>query len=173
MQVIEIDGLALVPQTAAHAGEMFVVLSDPAIYEHENEPPASIEALRYRFAMLESRQSADGQEQWLNWVIRLPTLKLIGYVQASVDATGSASIAYVLSSAYWGRGLASQAVQAMRGALAGHYQVRRVSAILKRHNGRSLRLLQRLGFALAPSGQASEHQLEPDELLMLRHIDIV
>jgi hypothetical protein len=38
MQVIEIANLRLEAQTAEHAEDMFVVLSDPAIYEHENEP---------------------------------------------------------------------------------------------------------------------------------------
>ena len=40
---------------AAHADEMFVVLSDPAIYEFENAPPASADALRER--MIESHQT--------------------------------------------------------------------------------------------------------------------
>jgi len=91
MHVIETASLTLEPQTAAHAGEIFVVLSDPAIYEHENEPPPSLEWLRARFTKLESRQSSDGQEQWLNWVIRLPTSELIGYVQATVRPGGRAA----------------------------------------------------------------------------------
>ena len=33
MRVIETGSLTLEPQTAAHAGEMFAVLSDPAIYK--------------------------------------------------------------------------------------------------------------------------------------------
>jgi len=73
MRVIETDSLTLEPQTAAHAKDMFAVLSDPAIYEYENEPPPSVEWLRARFTKLESRLSANGQEQWLNWVIRLPS----------------------------------------------------------------------------------------------------
>src|SRR5437879_10120533 len=55
MHVIETGSLKLEPQTAAHAEQMFAVLSDPAIYEHENEPPPSLEWLRARFAQLESR----------------------------------------------------------------------------------------------------------------------
>src|SRR6267154_1901964 len=55
MRVIETGSLTLEPQTAAHAGEMFAVLSDPAIYEYENEPPPSLEWLRARFTKLESR----------------------------------------------------------------------------------------------------------------------
>ena len=100
MHVIETGGLTLEPQTAAHAEEMFAVLSDPAIYEYENAPPPSLEWLRARFARLESRLSASGREQWLNWVIRLPSSELIGYVQATVDPSGRAAIAYELSSAY-------------------------------------------------------------------------
>jgi RimJ/RimL family protein N-acetyltransferase len=117
MRVIEAAGFTLEPQTAAHAEQMFAVLSDPAIYQHENEPPPSIEWLRTRFTKLESRHSPDGREQWFNWVIRLPTSELIGYVQATVRSNASAAIAYELSSAYWGRGLASGAVEAMLGEL--------------------------------------------------------
>lgn len=168
MHVIETDSLTLEPQTAAHAEALFVVLSDPAIYEHENEPPPSLEWLRARFTKLESRRSSDGQERWLNWVIRLPTSGLVGYVQATVRANGNAAIAYALSSTYWGRGLARQAVQAMVSELVEHYDVRSLSAMLKRQNLRSLRLLERLGFSLATAEQLRTHQVEPGELLMHR-----
>ena len=168
MQVIKTAAFTLEPQTVAHAEEMFLVLSDPAIYEYENEPPPSLEWLRARFAKLESRLSADSQEQWLNWVIRLPTSELIGYVQATVHQDGRADIAYELSSAYWGRGLARQAVQAMISELVEHYEVVFLSATLKRENVRSLRLLERLGFALASPEQRVEHRVEPGELLMRR-----
>ena len=168
MHVIETGSLTLEPQTAAHAEEMFAVLSDPAIYEYENEPPPSVEWLRVRFTQLESRRSADGQEQWLNWVIRLPTSELIGYVQATVDANGRAAIAYELSSAYWGRGLARQAVQAMISELVQRYQVHQLTAVFKRKNLRSMRLLERLGFSPAPAERHMQHQVEPGELFMQR-----
>ena len=168
MHVIETGSLTLEPQTVAHAEEMFVVLSDPAIYEHENEPPPSLEWLRARFTKLESRRSSDGQEHWLNWVIRLPTSELIGYVQSTVRDNGRAAIAYALCSAFWGRGLAHQAVQAMISELVQHYQVRSLSAVLKRQNLRSRRLLERLGFSLATAEQLRTHPVEPGELLMHR-----
>jgi len=62
MRTIETTRLTLEPQTAAHADEMFVVLSDPAVYTYENAPPPSVEWLRARFARLESRRSGDGTE---------------------------------------------------------------------------------------------------------------
>jgi [ribosomal protein S5]-alanine N-acetyltransferase len=168
MRAITGDGLTLEPQTVAHAEEMFVILSDRAIYEHENEPPQSLEWLRERFARLESRSSPDGLEQWLNWVIRLPTSELAGYVQATIYSNGRAAIAYQLSSANWGRGLARRAVQAMMGELVDGYKVHTLIAVLKRGNWRSLRLLESLGFSLATAELHAALNVEPSEILMQR-----
>lgn len=168
MRVIETATLELEPQVAAHADEMFGVLSDPAIYEHENAPPPSVAWLRERYLRLETRRSADGREAWLNWVIRLPDSGLIGYVQATVNADGRAAIAYELASRYWGRGLARAAVEAMIGELVARHGVRALSAVLKRTNVRSLRLLERLGFALASPELHELRAVEPDEILMER-----
>jgi RimJ/RimL family protein N-acetyltransferase len=169
MRSIAAGNVVLEPQVAAHAEEMFAVLSDPAIYEHENEPPATVEWLRERFTRLESRESTDRTQIWLNWALRVPTAGLIGYVQATVLPTGRAAIAYVLASKYWGRGLAREACQAMLAELAEHYRVVTVYAIFKRRNVRSARLLERLGFAPA-SAKSIGADLEPDELLMLREL---
>lgn len=171
MRELETDRLTLEPQVADHAPAMFVVLSDPAIYEHENAPPPSEDWLRERFARLESRRSADGTELWLNWVLRLPNAELIGYVQATVYADARAAIAYELCSAYWGRGLARQAVAAMIDELGAQYGVRVLNAVLKRENARSLRLLECLGFGLAPAEARAALAVEPDELLMQRDVD--
>ena len=168
MNTLHATDLTLEPQMAAHADEMFVVLSDPAIYAYENEPPASVEWLRVRYAMLESRQSPDGRERWLNWVIRGADARLIGFIQATVHADGSAAIAYELGSAHWGRGLASRATQAVIDELAAHFEVDSLFAVLKRENFRSLRLLERLGFAPASAAFLAAHPVEPDELLMCR-----
>jgi [ribosomal protein S5]-alanine N-acetyltransferase len=161
-------GLTLEPQQAAHAEAMFEVLCDLAIYRYENEPPPSLDWLRARFARLESRQSPDGGEQWLNWVIRLPGSQLAGYVQATVHADGRAAIAYVLASSHWGRGLATQAVEAMIGELGEHHGVTHLSAVLKERNAASLRLLERLAFEQADAATRDAIGIEADELLMVR-----
>jgi len=168
MNTIVAEGVTLEPQTALHAAEMFAVLGDPAIYEYENAPPASLEWLRARFEKLESRRSADGAEQWLNWVIRVPSSGLIGYVQATVRADASAAIAYELASAYWGRGLARRAVEAMMRELAERYHVESFTAVAKRANFRSTRLLERLGFSPAADELREKLRVESDEVLMCR-----
>lgn len=171
MRVLDAGDITLEPQTAAHAEEMFAVLSDPAIYAYENAPPPSLEWLRERYSRLESRRSADGAEHWLNWVIRIPGPRLAGYVQATVRANGSAAIAYELSSAHWGRGLARRAVEAMIRELAERYAVVRLFAVAKRRNERSIRFLERLGFSLAEPDPREDQSIEPDEVLMFRLLD--
>ncbi len=158
--------VVLVPQLATHADEMFIVLSDPAIYEHENAPPASVEGLRERYGKLETRRSADGSELWLNWVLRAPGTELIGFVQATVYADRRAAIAYVLASRWWGQGLASEAVRTMMAALATEHGVHDFHAVLKKTNQRSVRLLQRLGFVLATGAEHEAAEVDPDEWLM-------
>src|SRR5437868_12214328 len=139
---------------------MFVLLSDAKIYRFEGEPPASIEALRERFRRLESRRSPDGREQWLNWVVRLPSGELAGYVQATVREDGRAAIAYVLGSTYWDRGIGREAVAAMLELLHEQHGIREFTAVLKRANARSRLLLEHLGFSPAASAAADEDLMQ-------------
>jgi ribosomal-protein-alanine N-acetyltransferase len=170
LRMIATRRLELDPQLAEHADEMFVLLQDPALYHYENEAPSSVERLRERFARLETRMSADGDEAWLNWVVRLPGVGLIGFVQATVHYDGSAGVAYVFGSAYWGQGYAYEAVHAMLCELAERWKVRVFRAVLKRGNARSQRLLARLAFAPAPRDAQAREDVADDEALMVRDI---
>ncbi len=169
MRTIAATKVILEPQVATHAEAMFALLGDPAIYEYENEPPPSLDWLRQRYTSLESRRSPDGAQRWLNWVVRLPAAGLIGYVQATVLPSGRAAIAYVLASRYWGRGLATDACQAMIAQLVARYGVRTVYAVFKRRNRRSTRLLERLGFASAQP-QSCGIEVAPNEAVMMRDV---
>lgn len=168
MRSLRTPRLLLEPQLAAHAWVMYAVLCDPAIYEFENAPPASLEWLHERFTKLETRRSGDGSEQWLNWVLRQPSGALIGYVQATVQADASALIAYELASAHWGRGLASEAVEAMIVELIAQYGVHTLWAVFKRPNLRSRRLLERLHFQAASPAEEQRIGIDADEDLMQR-----
>ena len=168
MRTLTTDDLILEPQVASHSDVMFDVLSDPAIYEYESEPPASREILRERFLRLETRHSGDGTQQWLNWVVRLAAGPALGYVQATVRRDRTTNIAYVFASRYWGHGYATRSVQAMIDELAAHYGVCQFDAIAKRRNERSLRVLARLGFALAAADERVRRGIDDDEVLWLR-----
>lgn len=150
-----------------HAGEMFEVLSDPSVYEFENEPPQSETALAERYTRLESRRSSDGTEIWLNWVIRLPSGELAGYVQATVLQSGSAYVAYELASRYWRQSIGSRAVAAMLKELHASYAVNVCAAVLKAGNYRSLGLLRKLGFRPASEQEFALFGAGADELVMI------
>ena len=147
---------------------MFEVLSDSAIYEFENAPPASLEFLADRYRRLESRHSADGSEQWLNWVIRLPSGALAGYVQATVIQGAAAYVAYELASRFWRQRIGSAAVRAVLGELATTYKVEVFLAVLKAKNFRSEALLRSLGFTDSPHSSLARIRCEPDELVMYK-----
>ena len=158
----------LEPQVKEHAAEMFRVLGDPALYEFENEPPQSQQYLTARYERLESRESADGKERWLNWVIRLPSGNLAGYVQATVLQSGIAYVAYELNSQHWRQGIGSSAVRVMLEELCTKYGVHAFVAVFKAKNFRSEALLHSLGFSLGSAEQHALYQDEPDELVMVR-----
>ena len=91
----------------------------------------------------------------------------IGYVQATVIEPDVAWVAYVVASAYWGRGVGFRATDAMLVHLQQRYGVRRFMATVASANQRSIRLLQRLGFQPATPSQAGAFALTGTEQLFL------
>ncbi len=168
MNILRSGTLTLEPQVAAHAAEMFRVLSDPMLYDFENAPPASERWLAERYARLEARQSADGAQQWLNWVVRLESGELCGYVQATIVASGSALVAYELGSRWWRRGIGSAAVRAMLDELASRHAVPMAVAVFKRANHRSLGLLRHLGFEPGSAAQRTQFAVDDDEDIRMK-----
>lgn len=158
----------LEPQRVEHAAEMFRVLGDAAIYEFENSPPPSEAWLVERYARLERRASPDGRESWLNWVVRLPAGELAGYVQATVQESGQALVAYEMASRFWRQGIGRCAVSAMLRELQLNYGVRLFVAVFKSANFRSEALLRSLGFQPASSSLAVDFRAESDECVMVK-----
>ena len=168
MKTLTASHCILEPLVAAHAHEMFPVLSDPAIYEFENLPPISEEWLTERYQRLESRSSGDGTERWLNWVIRLPSGKLAGFVQATVLPDQTSFVAYELNSLYWRQGIGSSAVGEVLRELQENYGVKIFVAVLKAKNYRSEGMLRKLGFVQAREEEEARYRDEPDEFVMVK-----
>lgn len=171
MQTIVTPELTLEPLRVDHAEAMFELLGDDAIYTYlDYSAPPSVGHLRNVYARLEVRKSPDRSEAWLNWVIRPREQDLVGYVQTTVASNGSATVAYVLASKYWGHGYAQRAMQAMLEHLASAYGVDRCSATVEVENQRSIRLLERLGFHLAAPQDSPGGQLSVSERLFVRRL---
>jgi [ribosomal protein S5]-alanine N-acetyltransferase len=163
--------LHLEPLAPRHAAAMFAVIADPALYTYIDQgPPASAEHLRSVYRRLQARQSDDGSERWLNWVLFGPdsaSATPLGYVQASVLADGRSWVAYLLTRSAWGRGYATEAMQAVLQHLFGTLQVRQAMAQLEQDNARSIALVRRLGFRRATGDDLAGHTLTATEQLWL------
>jgi ribosomal-protein-alanine N-acetyltransferase len=168
MRPLETSRLVLEPLVLAHAEVMCELLADPLIYLHLDEPSApALAHLRRSYAQREARESPDGKQLWLNWIVRPRGGPPVGYVQATVLSPGIAWIAYVLASKFWGRGYAVEAVQAMLTELTAAYEVRRYLATVEAANHASIRLLERLGFRRSAGERFEGESLSPTEHLFI------
>nr|BFD84681.1 GNAT family N-acetyltransferase [Streptomyces sp. Xyl84] len=125
---VRTDRLDLVPLRAGHAGEMTAVLSDPALHTFIGGAPLGADELRARYERLVAG-SGDPDVSWCNWVLRLRAHgqgggpgeradgPLVGTVQATVHGRETAEIAWVVGTAWQGRGFASEAAHALVGLL--------------------------------------------------------
>jgi [ribosomal protein S5]-alanine N-acetyltransferase len=139
--------LILEPLRAAHAEHLLAPLSDSALYTYlPGDPPASIEALRERYARLEARRSPNGRELWLNWAGRQHNGAYVGLTEATVHADATAHVAYFVFRDYQRQGFAAEAVDGVLRHLKDTLGVREARALLDTRNEASWRLMERLGF---------------------------
>ena len=108
----------------AHADEMVTLLADRALYAfYDDEASPTLGELRARYARQSVGRSADGSEVWHNWILRVRASgEVAGFVQATVrrsDGRVRAELAWVVGTAYQGRGYATEAARAARDAISG------------------------------------------------------
>lgn len=160
--------LHLEPLAPRHAGPLFAVLADPALYTHlDQDPPLSALQLHQAYTRMQHRRSPDGSELWLNWVLYDADPQPLGYVQASVLADGRAWVAWVLGRSAWGQGYATEAARAMLQHLVGRLQVHQALACIEQSNVRSQSVAARLGFWRAPPAEHEALELRASEQLWL------
>ncbi len=150
--------LDLVPLGIGHAEEMAEVLSDPALHAFVGGVPDSAEALRARYERLAGGCPEPGVS-WLNWVVRLRSEgRLTGTVQATVTASGRervAEIAWVVGTAWQGRGIATEAARGLVGWL-DRQSVRTVTAHIHPEHRASEAVAAAAGLAVTDVWQDGE-----------------
>ena len=138
-------GLRLDPLAVDDAAEMTNVLADPELYRVIGGSPPTEEELRERYQRQVVGRSADGHEEWLNWVVRVDGVA-VGYVQASVHDGRRAVVAWVIGTPWQGKGIATAAANRMLGLLVDR-GVRTIDAYVAPGHLSSERVAARLGFA--------------------------
>lgn len=146
--VIASPRLILEPLTTAHAPRVYPLLLDPALFTYiPTEPPESETALARRFAVLESRRSPDGAEQWLNWAAAMrDETQYIGLFEATIMPDRAAHIAYTVFVPHQRCGFAREGVEAMMAVLTQRYRVIDIVADIDTRNAASVRLVEAMGF---------------------------
>ena len=141
--------LRLEPLTGAHADSAFTPLQDDAIYQWISmQKPRSVESLRENWARLASRMAPDGLHAWPTWAVCSAAHDgaVIGRVDAVVDRhKAGINFGYYFFPAYWGQGLATEAVQVAADHLLRH-GVTHLLATVTVGNGASARVLSKAGF---------------------------
>lgn len=142
--------LRLEPLTGAHADSAFAPLQDDAIYEWISmHKPRSVESLRENWEGLESRMAPGGSQAWPIWAVRSADHggAVIGQVDAVVDRhRAGTNFGYYFFPAYWGQGLASEAVQLASDHLLQHGVTHLIATVTVGHAA-SARVLRKAGFA--------------------------
>jgi RimJ/RimL family protein N-acetyltransferase len=139
------------PLTDLHANDLFSILTTPSVlaFIDPNGELPTIEELKIEYAARARGPVilATPNERWFNMAIRLKSLSspAIG----RLEATGYGEwgeVAYLLGEAWWGKGLAFEAMCWWHDYLAAVAPGTQWWATVHPMNQRSIRLLQRLGY---------------------------
>jgi RimJ/RimL family protein N-acetyltransferase len=163
------QNLQFEPLTAAHADDLFPILTTPAVLafiDPTTEPP-TLEELRAEYAAC-ARGPVDlimPSEQWFNMAIQLKSecLRTIGRLEATcyreekLDFTWG-EVAYLLGEAWWGKGLAFEAVSWWHDYLESIAPGTQWWATVHPQNQRSIRLLTRLNYREVDASQRPQLQ---------------
>lgn len=145
---LECPRLVLEPLYASDASAIYDELLNSSLYKYiPDTPPRSLQELKDRYALLESRKSPDGQQLWLNWVARFrKRQQYVGTFQATIYANQTAEIAYMVFVQFWRLGYGKEACSQLLRHLFFDYQVRTISANMDTRNLASIGLVESLGF---------------------------
>jgi ribosomal-protein-alanine N-acetyltransferase len=156
---LETERLVLRELRPDDAEDLFAFRSDPYVQRYNSVPHQDIAESA---AMIERLATYYAHSEQITWAGALrDTDQVIGlYSLRWEPGHQRAEIGYDLNREFWGRGLASEALQAMLAFAFDVLELHRVEAQTIADNHESTRLLRRFGFQL--EGVRREYSLEED-----------
>lgn len=145
--IIETKRLILREVTREDAEDMFTYLSDPDVVKHMGlEPYRTVKDV---FGEIEWYESIVREGSGMRWGI---TLKDSGKVIGSCGFLNRspkhyrAEVGFELSKAYWGKGIAAEALEAVVKYGFRHLELERIEALIEPANLPSQKLVEKTGF---------------------------
>src|SRR6476659_601789 len=135
----------------------------PLLFEHQRDPVA------VALVAFKSRDADAFAAHWAKLLADDSLLKktvlvdgqVVGHI-GSWTADGKREIGYWIDRAFWGRGIATEALS----AFLRLEQTRPLHAGVAKHNAASIRVLQKCGFTLLAPEEAAPDNAEPSHVLL-------
>lgn len=142
-RLLETPRLVLRPIAAGDAADVFAYATDPGVLRHTTAvSPRRVEETK---AWLHGVLADD---QTLMWAIRLTSsATVIGAIELGMVSRATASVHYALAKHHWGRGLMTEAVQAVsRWAFEAFAELQEIVTSVAEANRGSVRVLDKCGY---------------------------
>ncbi|MDD4974519.1 MAG: GNAT family N-acetyltransferase [Bacteriovorax sp.] len=138
--------LILEPIDESHTPKLYELYSDTELHHFVPFEPISIEQWRERCARWATRKSFEENELWLNWLGRdKETNRAMAHFQVGIKEDGVATIGYLVSRTFQGKGLAYEGLLEVFAYLRDVLGVREVKAWSDSRNTSSHKLAKKLG----------------------------
>lgn len=144
--VLETPRLYLRRMMKKDSADMFEYASQPEVTRYLLWDPHESESYSYKYlAYLQSRYRAGDFYDWaVIWKDSGKMIGTCGYTRFHTDCN-SAEIGYVLNPAYWGLGIAPEAVRSVLHFGFGELELHRIEARYMTGNDRSRRVMEKVG----------------------------
>lgn len=152
----------------SHLDELATVLLHPAVYEHiEGKPPSLNEFKLGLERAIAGPAEGVASEIWLNYLVRDAGGAMLGRLEATVHHQ-LAEVAFLLGPNYWRRGYASAGLRWLHEELELGFAVTEFWATTTPTNHRSQALLRRCGYIESELPAYPLYSYEPGDLIFRR-----
>lgn len=148
VQICETERLVIRTLSLSDAPELTKILSDPEVMKHSIRGVCDEVATRRFIDWCLECYASHGIGSWA--LIEKGSDELIGICGVSpeeVNGVEEVGLGYRLAKRYWGKGLASEAVQAVLSVAFSQKQLSSVVVLIEPENGASLKVAAKAGFS--------------------------
>ncbi|HEV2667744.1 MAG TPA: GNAT family N-acetyltransferase [Blastocatellia bacterium] len=147
MNILETNRLVLRLLAPADAADLYRIYSDPETIKFMGKAPDSVEEERNHIqSHIAQHYEKNGVGLWAT--VLKENNRLIGrcgLMRKQIDGVEEVEIAYLLDREYWGKGLATEAAEAIVKHGYAKYGFRRIVAVIHPQNVASIRVVEKIG----------------------------